>query len=169
MNPASKNPKKQDKKKDKGKKLPSKKQPKKRSAKTQSDSEDQNDDSRVKMSDTNKTKVFAKIRDKKDILFGNIEGMSDGLVKRRMAWNEILAFCEGLGYKFKSYKSVQASWNRAKRRVTAAFTKSKKTGGGGDAEFFSQLKSADKVVFNAIEENAKHLSNLKVIYLYVMI
>lgn len=157
------NPSTSSKKKDKGKKLPSKKQPKKSSAKPQSDSEEENNDSRIKMSDTNRAKVFAEIRDKKKILFGNLEGMSDGLVQRRVAWKEVLAFCKALGYDYKSYKPLQASWNRAKRRVQKAWQKSLKTGGGGEAAFMPQLKTYDKVVFNAIKEDALHLSKLKVI------
>lgn len=148
-------------KKDKGKKLLSKKQPKKSSAKTQSDSDD---DARIRMSDTDRAKVFAEIREKKKILFGDLEGMSDGLVKRRVAWKEILAFCKALGYDYgESYKTVQTSWNRAKRKVHQAWKKSQKTGGGGDAAFLKQLKSYEKVVYNAIKEDVVHMSKLKVI------
>ena len=109
---------------------------------------------RIKMTEDHKVLVFSKIRDNYKSLFGNMSGNID-LTTRRKHWNEVLGYCNGLGYKYKEFDSVRDSFLRAKRHVTEAWRKSMKTGGGGDAAFLKGLKRSEKVVYNSCTEETR--------------
>ena len=116
---------------------------------------------RIKMTEDHKVLVFSKIRDNYKALFGNMSGNID-LTTRRKHWNEVLGYCNGLGYKYKEFDSVKDSFLRAKRCVTEAWRNSMKTGKGGDSAFLKKLKRSEKVVYNACKDDMEHMKKLKV-------